>query len=62
MRKYKISALVGCTSHMKEIEAKNLTETQEIAWNYGRKLSNYGQGSYLQSVKVTPVKSTKVKR
>ena len=56
MKKYKIIAYVGCECHTKEIEAKNYTEAQEKAVDYGCKLSNYGNGAFLQSICVKPIK------
>lgn len=57
MRKYKITAYVGFETHTKVIEAKNSVEANKQALDYGHKMSNFGNGSFLRGVSVKSVKN-----
>ena len=56
MKQYKIIVYVGCECHTKDIEAKSFAEAQKKAVDFGHKLSNFGNGAFLRSVCVKPIK------
>lgn len=57
MRKYKITARVGLDAYSAIVEAKNAYEANDKALAMGHKLSNFGEGRFLQSVTVKAISS-----
>lgn len=57
MKKYKITARVGLDTYSAVVEAKNAFEANDKAVAMGHKLSDFGQGRFLQGVTVRVINS-----